>query len=115
MRLKLVAISCQECEGTGAKGGITTQCLAYWFQTGKIRQQIGPFVQDSVRSCPNCMGSGRTFKDRCKSYAGEGIQSESQVLRFNIPVGAQDGTRLRMQKVNLHLLDEVFLVIYSSS
>ena len=91
--------SCQECEGTGAKGGVTTQCSeCNGSGQVRIRQQIGPFVQDSVRSCPNCMGSGRTFKDRCKSCAGEGIQSESQVLRFDIPVGAQDGTRLRMRE-----------------
>ncbi len=89
---------CSECEGTGAKGGVTNQC-SECSGSGqvRIRQQIGPFVQDSVRSCPNCNGSGRTFKDRCKPCSGSGSITEPQVLRFNIPVGAQDGTRLRMR------------------
>lgn len=90
--------TCTDCEGTGAKGGVTTQCTeCSGAGQVRIRQQIGPFVQDTVRSCPNCSGSGRNFKDRCKSCSGDGIQSESQVLRFNVPIGAQDGTRLRMR------------------
>jgi len=90
--------TCSDCEGTGGKDGVTTQCSECGGSGQvRIRQQIGPFVQDSVRSCPTCNGSGRTFSQRCKSCSGEGIQSESQVLRFNIPKGAQDGTRLRMR------------------
>ena len=91
-------VVCVDCEGTGARGGVTTQCTeCNGSGQVRIRQQIGPFVQDSVSSCPNCSGSGRTFKDRCKSCSGSGTKSESQVLRFNIPSGAQDGTRLRMR------------------
>ena len=90
--------TCLDCQGTGAKGGITRQCREC---DGKgqvrVRQQIGPFVQDSVRSCPQCDGSGRTYESRCKSCSGDGLQSEPQVLRFSIPKGAQDGTRLRMR------------------
>ena len=89
---------CSVCEGTGAKGGITNQCSeCNGSGQVRIRQQIGPFVQDSIRSCPNCDGSGRTFKDRCKPCSGSGSVNQPQVLRFNIPPGAQDGTRLRMR------------------
>ena len=90
--------TCNDCEGTGAKGGETTQCSECQ-GTGqvRIRQQIGPFVQDSVRSCSSCQGSGRSFRDKCKTCSGEGILSELQVLRFDIPQGAQGGTRLRMR------------------
>ena len=90
--------TCNDCEGTGAKDGITTECHECdGAGQVRIRQQIGPFVQDSVRPCPQCKGSGRIFTSRCKTCAGEGIKSESQVLRFNVPPGAQDGTRLRMR------------------
>ncbi len=89
---------CQDCNGTGAKDGVTSECSeCNGAGQVRIRQQIGPFVQDSIRPCPQCNGSGRTFTNRCKTCAGDGKVSESQVLRFNIPKGAQDGTRLRMR------------------
>ena len=90
--------TCSDCEGTGAKDGVTTQCdECDGAGQVRVRQQIGPFVQDSVRACQYCQGSGRTYASKCKSCSGDGIQSESQVLRFSIPKGAQDGTRLRMR------------------
>ena len=90
--------TCKDCNGTGAKDGITTECSECdGVGQVRIRQQIGPFVQDSIRPCPQCEGSGRKFTSRCKGCAGDGRQSESQILRFNVPPGAQDGTRLRMR------------------
>jgi len=90
--------SCIDCNGTGAKDGITSECLeCNGAGQVRIRQQIGPFVQDSIRPCPHCEGSGRKFSARCKSCAGDGKQTESQTLRFDVPKGAQDGTRLRMR------------------
>jgi molecular chaperone DnaJ len=89
---------CTDCEGTGAKGGVTKQCgECDGAGQVRVRQQIGPFVQDSIQPCQHCAGAGRTAASRCKSCAGDGLQSESQVLRFNLPAGAQDGTRLRMR------------------
>ena len=89
---------CEGCNGTGAKDGVTSECSeCNGAGQVRIRQQIGPFVQDSIRPCPQCNGSGRNFTSRCKTCAGDGKVSESQVLRFNIPKGAQDGTRLRMR------------------
>ena len=89
---------CEDCNGTGAKDGVTSECSeCNGAGQVRIRQQIGPFVQDSVRPCQQCNGSGRTFTSRCKTCAGDGKVSESQILRFNIPKGAQDGTRLRMR------------------
>ena len=89
---------CKDCNGTGAKDGATTECSeCNGNGQVRIRQQIGPFVQDSIRPCPQCNGSGRRFSSRCKTCAGDGKVAESQVLRFDIPKGAQDGTRLRMR------------------
>ncbi len=90
--------TCEDCNGTGAKDGITSECLECdGAGQVRIRQQIGPFVQDSISACPHCEGSGRKFTARCKSCAGDGKQTESQTLRFNVPKGAQDGTRLRIR------------------
>ncbi|MBT4066316.1 MAG: DnaJ domain-containing protein [Euryarchaeota archaeon] len=89
---------CSDCEGTGAKDGVTKQCgECDGAGQVRVRQQIGPFVQDSVQPCQHCAGAGRTAASRCKGCAGDGLQSVSQVLRFTLPPGAQDGTRLRMR------------------
>ncbi len=91
-------VTCQDCEGTGAKDGVTSQCTdCDGAGQVRVRQQIGPFVQDSIRACQQCGGSGRKFTSKCKSCSGDGLRSESQVLRFDIPIGAHDGTRLRMR------------------
>ena len=66
-------------------------------EIGDDSRKFGPFVQDSIRPCARCGGSGREFTSKCKACAGDGKKNESQVLRFNVPPGAQDGTRLRIR------------------
>ena len=91
-------VSCSDCSGTGGENGETQTCSECGGQ-GRIRarQQIGPFVQDVVRDCSTCNGSGRIIKSKCKSCKGTGRVQEETKLRFNIPIGAEDGTRLRMR------------------
>jgi len=89
--------SCEDCSGTGAENGDIISCSNCGGQ-GKIRarQQVGPFVQDVIRDCPSCSGMGQIIKTKCKSCKGSGQQLKETKLRFNIPKGAEDGTRLRM-------------------
>ena len=90
--------SCDECDGSGADNGDIISCSNCGGQ-GKIRarQQVGPFVQDVIRDCPNCSGMGQIIKTKCKSCKGSGQILKETKLRFNIPKGAEDGTRLRMR------------------
>ena len=90
--------SCDECDGSGAENGDIISCSNCGGQ-GKIRarQQVGPFVQDVIRDCPNCSGMGQIIKTKCKSCKGSGQNLKETKLRFNIPKGAEDGTRLRMR------------------
>lgn len=73
---------CSTCEG---RGRIT--------QT----QRIGPFLQETVADCPNCSGSGRIIKHPCSSCKGDGRIRKERTIRFNVPAGVPEGTRLRMQ------------------
>ena len=89
---------CEDCEGTGARDGKTTACDECNGQGHvRVRQQIGPFVQDVVRECPRCEGSGRKAAANCKTCRGNGLSTTAQTLRFSVPAGASDGTRLRMR------------------
>ena len=62
-----------------------------------MRQQVGPFVQDVVRECPTCNGVGQTSAVSCSPCDGTGQTTKATTLRFSIPAGAEEGTRLRMR------------------
>ena len=89
---------CEPCDGTGAEDGDIISCSNCGGQ-GKVRarQQVGPFVQDVIRDCPKCSGMGQLIKTKCKVCNGSGQQIKETKLRFNVPRGAEDGTRLRMR------------------
>jgi molecular chaperone DnaJ len=89
---------CDACEGTGAEGGQTESCSDCNGQGRvRMRQQVGPFVQDVVRECPTCNGTGQTSAASCGACDGTGQTMKSTTLRFSIPAGAEEGTRLRMR------------------
>ena len=90
--------ACEPCNGTGAENGDIISCSNCGGQ-GRIRarQQVGPFVQDVIRDCPSCSGMGQTIKTKCRICKGSGQVQKETKLRFNVPKGAENGTRLRMQ------------------
>jgi|TARA_B110000902_G_C14225389_1_gene556815 molecular chaperone DnaJ len=90
--------SCDECDGSGAEGGKTKTCSDCSGQGRvRMRQSVGPFVQDVVRECPTCHGAGQTSAVSCSPCDGTGQAMKSTTLRFNVPAGAEEGTRLRMR------------------
>ena len=91
-------VNCSQCAGTGAKDGNISDCSDCSGQGRvRMRQQVGPFVQDVVRDCPRCEGSGHQIHENCSPCRGNGKEIKSTTLRFNIPAGAEAGTRLRMR------------------
>ena len=89
---------CGDCDGSGAKNGETKKCSDCNGQGQvRVRQQMGPFIQDSISDCGTCNGSGNIALARCKTCAGDGILIENQTLRFDVPKGATNGMRLRMR------------------
>ena len=91
-------VNCSQCAGTGAKDGNISDCSDCSGQGRvRMRQQVGPFVQDVVRDCPRCEGSGHQIDENCSPCRGNGKEIKSKTLRFNIPAGAEAGTRLRMR------------------
>ena len=89
---------CDACDGTGAEGGETQTCPDCNGQGRvRMRQQVGPFVQDVVRECPTCNGAGQTAANTCSPCDGTGQTMKMTTLRFSIPAGTEEGTRLRMR------------------
>lgn len=89
---------CLVCSGTGAKGGSTTTCDGCQGQGRvRVRQQIGPFVNEVVQDCRECSGVGSTIDSKCVDCSGLGHKIESKTIRFTVPPGSEDGTRLRLR------------------
>ncbi len=91
-------VNCEACQGRAAASpdGVKT-CVTCSGQ-GQVTQnrKIGPFIQQMVTDCPDCNGSGRKITDPCKPCRGEGRMKKKQTIRFSIPAGISDGTRMRM-------------------
>lgn len=89
-----VAMTCDACEGAGAKPGTGTKNCATCAGHGKVRAQQGFFVVE--RTCPACHGRGETISDPCPSCRGEGRIDRERSLNVKIPAGVDDGTRIRV-------------------
>jgi molecular chaperone DnaJ len=59
-----------------------------------VRSQSGFFTVE--RACPTCQGRGQVIADPCGSCGGQGRVTKERTLSVNIPVGVEDGTRIRL-------------------
>jgi molecular chaperone DnaJ len=91
--------ACDDCEGTGAEGGVDGGNFAMCAQcdgTGEIREVtrsvFGQMV--NVQTCPTCNGEGRVIEDRCDSCGGEGRTETEEAVTINVPPGVMEGNYL---------------------
>jgi len=88
------SISCEPCSGTGAKPGAKPRVCATCGGQGRVRAQQGFFAIE--RTCPHCFGRGEVIDDPCQSCNGTGRTTRERSLQVNVPVGVEDGTRIRL-------------------
>ncbi len=88
------AVSCEECNGSGAKGGAEPQTCPTCSGMGKVRAQQGFFTVE--RTCPTCSGLGQIIKNPCTSCGGAGRVEKNRSLSVNIPAGVETGTKIRL-------------------
>ena len=80
---------CTSCEGTGAEGGDLVPCQPCSGRGQmRVRQQVGPFIQESVQPCDVCSGRGSVSDRPCVDCDGQGQELKSNTLRFSVPLGA---------------------------
>lgn len=90
-------VLCNECGGSGAKGGSLKQC-GECGGTGQITRTAQSFfgtVQQSVM-CPTCDGSGSIPETPCGNCDGEGRKREKAQITIDVPAGIDDGQTLRV-------------------
>jgi len=88
------SVTCEACSGSGAKAGTKPKPCATCGGAGKIRHAQGFFTLE--RTCPTCHGRGQVIDDPCKVCGGGGRVTRERTLSVNIPVGVEDGTRIRL-------------------
>jgi molecular chaperone DnaJ len=89
-----VTVSCDVCEGSGAKPGTAPQVCGTCGGAGRIRTANGFFAVE--RTCPRCGGSGRMVADPCVKCRGHGQVRKERELEVRIPAGVDDGARIRL-------------------
>jgi molecular chaperone DnaJ len=88
------AMTCEACDGTGARPGTAPTTCVQCAGAGRLRRSQGFFQVETT--CPRCGGAGRVILDPCKVCAGQGQVRRERVLSVRIPAGVDDGARIRL-------------------
>ncbi len=88
------SVTCDACSGSGAKAGTSPTSCRTCGGIGKVRASQGFFTIE--RTCPSCQGRGETIETPCPSCSGAGRVTRERTLSVTIPVGVEDGTRIRL-------------------
>jgi len=87
-------VSCDPCDGSGAKPGSTPTSCTTCGGIGQVRMQQGFFSVQ--QTCPNCRGRGSVISDPCRECSGQGRIEERKSLSVKVPAGVDTGDRIRL-------------------
>ena len=89
-------ITCDECSGTGAKGGSAYSTCGTCKGAGQVTRVTNTFLgqMSTTQVCPACSGEGRTITNKCGKCAGEGVMRGEDVISVKIPAGVAEGMQL---------------------
>jgi molecular chaperone DnaJ len=86
---------CSVCTGTGAEPGSAPRRCPTCGGTGVLDDNQGLF--SFSRPCTTCAGRGSVIDDPCHACHGSGIERRPREIKVRIPVGVQDGQRIRLE------------------
>jgi molecular chaperone DnaJ len=90
---------CPTCHGTGAKAGTSPETCTKCNGRGAViytQQSIIGTIQNQ-RVCPDCKGSGKIIKEKCKDCYGTGFISNRKKIKVTVPPGIDDGQSIRIR------------------
>jgi molecular chaperone DnaJ len=87
-------VTCETCDGSGAKKGTRPQQCSTCGGAGQVRMQQGFF--SIQQSCPACKGAGTMISDPCATCHGRGRVRKTRTLSVKVPPGVDDGDRIRL-------------------
>jgi molecular chaperone DnaJ len=87
-------VTCETCDGSGAKPGTGMSTCRHCNGYGKVRAAQGFFTIE--RTCPVCQGRGQMLDQPCTDCGGQGRRQQNRTLSVDVPRGIEDGTRIRL-------------------
>jgi molecular chaperone DnaJ len=85
---------CATCGGSGAEPGTAPATCPQCGGSGQVAVNQGFFQM--AQACPRCGGSGRIVEHPCHTCHGSGVEQKTRQFSVKIPVGVQDGARIRL-------------------
>ncbi|MGB4206177.1 MAG: molecular chaperone DnaJ [Bacteroidales bacterium] len=91
-------VSCNECSGSGARGGSSFNTCSTCHGTGHVTRVTSTFLgqMQTTSTCPTCGGEGRIISDKCPVCSGNGVVKGEEIITVNIPAGVAEGMQLSM-------------------
>jgi len=91
-------VSCNVCQGSGAKDKNSVQTCNTCGGSGQVRRVTNTFLgqMQTVTTCPNCNGEGTSITAKCNSCKGEGRVYSEETVTIDIPAGVQEGMQLNI-------------------
>jgi molecular chaperone DnaJ len=87
-------VSCDPCDGSGAKKGTSAKSCATCHGHGQVQMRQGLFAVQ--QTCPTCSGKGKVIASPCTSCRGQGRVEKTKTLSVKIPPGVDTGDRIRL-------------------
>jgi molecular chaperone DnaJ len=87
-------VSCDPCNGSGAKKGTSAKTCSTCHGQGKVQMRQGFFAVE--QACPTCHGQGKIITDPCSSCSGQGRVQKTKTLSVKVPPGVDTGDRIRL-------------------
>jgi len=91
-------VSCQTCDGVGAKPGTKKKTCQYCSGAGHVSVEqntiLGRVRTEKV--CPVCSGSGQEFEEPCPTCKGKGTENKNVKIKVTIPEGVDNEQQIRL-------------------
>src|SRR5262249_836753 len=88
-------VRCDDCGGSGGKGGAAPTTCPACRGAGQVRFQQGFF--SIAKTCGQCNGRGQIIKEACPECSGSGRVRRSHTLQVKVPAGVDTGSRLKLR------------------
>ncbi|HZH67834.1 MAG TPA: DnaJ C-terminal domain-containing protein, partial [Chitinophagales bacterium] len=91
-------ITCDTCNGSGAKDSSSYQTCTTCHGQGAVRKVTNTFLGQmaTTQTCSTCQGEGKIITAKCTKCRGEGRAYGEEIVTIDIPAGVTEGIQLSM-------------------
>ncbi|MEL6924814.1 MAG: molecular chaperone DnaJ, partial [Bacteroidota bacterium] len=92
-------ITCDTCNGSGAKDSSSVKTCNTCRGSGYVRQVRSTFLgqMQTTAPCPTCKGTGKQITANCNTCRGDGRVMGNDTIELEIPAGVEEGMQLSLR------------------